>query len=202
MKRFELPPVPVPLKWEIEPQEWYIEHAEVFSITAGAHTDLFTSPKGTAPVNTAPKALFAPDAEDVMVSARVEVDFRSTFDAGALLVYSADALWAKLCFEYTPQQEPMVVSVVTKGMSDDCNSVILDHNAVYLRIARIGGRFAFHYSLDGAYWHMVRHFTLGDAVANLRLGFSAQSPTGDGCTVQFSKITYARETLDDIRNGQ
>jgi hypothetical protein len=33
-----------------------------------------------------------------------------------------DALWAKLCFELSPQHQPMIVSVVTWGTSGDCNA--------------------------------------------------------------------------------
>ena len=62
----------------------------------------------------------------------------------------ATSSWAKLCFEYSPQREPMVVSVVTRGLSDDCNSFVVDGATVWLRIARVGSAFAFHASTDGA----------------------------------------------------
>ena len=83
----------------------------------------------------------------------------------------------------------MIVTVVTRGFSDDCNSVLIDGNTVYLRVARIGTAFALHYALDGRYWHFVRYFTLG-ALENLQVGFLAQSPTGEGCRVRFSEIAY------------
>ena len=117
------------------------------------------------------------------------VGFNSTFDAGVLFIYADDERWAKLCFEYAPTDRPMVVSVVTRGKSDDCNSVYIDDNSVYLRLYREGDRLAFHYSEDGEYWHMVRHFTIGD-LQDVRIGFSAQAPTGEGCQVEFSEIGY------------
>ena len=96
-----------------------------------------------------------------------------------------DERWAKLCFEYAPTDRPMVVSVVTRGKSDDCNSVYIDDNSVYLRLYREGDRLAFHYSEDGEYWHMVRHFTIGD-LQDVRIGFSVQAPTGEGCHWTFA----------------
>jgi regulation of enolase protein 1 (concanavalin A-like superfamily) len=129
------------------------------------------------------------------------VEFASDYDAGVLFLYVRDDVWAKLCFEYSPQHRPMVVSVVTRGTSDDCNSVIIDKNEVYLRIFRSGPTFAYHYSTDGKVWHMVRYFTLGE-LGGLRAGFEAQSPTGKGCAVVFSEVSYRQGALKDIRSGE
>ena len=95
----------------------------------------------------------------------------------------------------------MVVSVVNKGMSDDCNSVVIDGNQVYLRVARVGGTFAFHFSTDGRFWHMARYFSLGE-LDDLKVGFSSQSPRGEKCTTVFSEIAYRLETLKDLRSGE
>jgi len=201
MKTFEFSPIPLPLEWQIPPEEWYVEHGDTLIITAGKRTDLFSDPNGTTSINNSPRALFVVrQTSDFLLSAHIEVAFRSTFDAGVLLVYNMPNSWAKLCFEYSPQLQPMVVSVVNKGISDDCNSAVIDGNRVYLRIAKMGQTFAFHYSLDGQFWHLVRYFTLG-SVPNLQIGFSSQSPTGEGCTAQFSEIVYAPKTLKDIRSG-
>ena len=128
------------------------------------------------------------------------VDFAATYDAGVLVLYERDDLWAKLCFERSPQGEPMVVSVVTRRVSDDCNSFVVDGASVWLRIARIGTAFAFHASTDGGRWQLVRHFALdGDAEGSV--GFLAQSPTGDECAVAFERISYRAETLGDLRSG-
>lgn len=48
---------------------------------------------------------------------------------------------------------------------------------------------------------MVRYFTLGN-VENLRIGFEAQSPTGEGCTIDFSEITYRPDLLKGMRTGE
>jgi hypothetical protein len=109
--------------------------------------------------------------------------------------------WAKFCFEFSPAAEPMVVSVVTRGGSDDANAFVVDDRSVWLRMARVGHVYAFHASTDGKKWQMVRIFSLGDAVPNHQIGFEAQSPTGDGCTVTFDQIHFTQNRLDDFRDG-
>ena len=173
---------------------------DLVEIRAGAATDWFVDPGGgAAPIVNAPALVGSPSG-DFLLSARVLVGFGSAFDAGALVLFDHELLWAKLCFERSPQRESMVVSVVTQQASDDCNSFIVEADQVWLRVARIGPAFAFHASTDGALWKLVRHFALpvGDA---LLVGFEAQSPLGAGCTASFTNLRYDEQTLSDIRNG-
>jgi uncharacterized protein len=199
MSTFTLAPLPYDLQWKNNPTAWTIEQ-DTLHITAGANTDWFIDPRGNARKGDAPVALFTPDEGDFMLQARVKVNFASTFDAGVLMVYEKDDVWGKLCFEFSPQGQPMIVTVVTKGISDDSNSVVVKGNEVYLRISKMGQTFAFHHSRDAVTWHMARHFTLGP-LTQLKAGFSAQSPTGTGCAVEFSEIYYQPETLPDLRSG-
>jgi regulation of enolase protein 1 (concanavalin A-like superfamily) len=202
MTTLRLSPIPGDLHWKNDPVDWNVGTDNSLSITAGAKTDWFIDPSGSSSAtNNAPVALFMPPDENFLLNARVTVHFTSTFDAGVLFLYERDDVWAKLCFEYSPQNRPMVVSVVTRGRSDDCNSTVIDGNTVYLRVARIASAFALHYSLDGSYWNMVRYFTLGN-VESLRVGFEAQSPTGQGCHVVFSEVAYYPGILKDMRNGE
>ncbi len=201
MTTFELLAIPSELTWHTLPKHWNVEQERNLTITAGEITDLFTDPRGNFSISNAPKALFTSLSNDFVLSTSVTVDFQATFDAGVLLLYENGETWAKLCFEFSPQRQPMVVSVVNRGVSDDCNSASIKGNRVYLRIARIAPTFAFHYSTDHQFWHLVRYFGLGD-LHNLKIGFSAQSPTGQGCTAIFSEIAYNTITLKDLRNGQ
>lgn len=140
-------------------------------------------------------------AGDFQLSARTAVGFQATFDAGGLLVHRTDEDYAKLCFEASPGGDHMVVSVVTRGVSDDANGPIVDAGFVDLRVSRIGAVYAFHYSIDGGRWNMVRVFSLRPGGESTAVGFSAQSPTGHGCSVEFSNISYSATTLTDIRSG-
>jgi|WetSurMetagenome_2_1015567.scaffolds.fasta_scaffold18182_4 uncharacterized protein len=198
---FTLSSIPATMTWKNQPSESTSAAGQQISITAGAETDWFISPAGEQVKSNAPIALFMPPDHAFCLRARVTVEFAATYDAGTLFVYANDALWAKLCFEYSPQQQPMIVSVVTRGVSDDCNSVGVEDNSVYLRVYRQDEALTFHYSLDGHYWHFVRHFALGDS-GQMRIGFSTQSPTGQGCKASFSEIRYTPRTLSELRNGE
>lgn len=194
-----LPEVPGPAHWAVEPQSWAYEPSGEFTITAGSVTDLFADPAGGASSTNAPRLLFTLDG-DFTLAAKVSVSFSATYDAGVLLLFLDEARWAKLCFERSPQGVPTVVSVVTRGSSDDCNGPAIEGNTIWLRIARLGPAFAFHWSSDGSLWNLARYFTLGN-VGSLQIGFSAQSPTGTGCAARFEQITYRAERLRDLRDG-
>jgi len=47
----------------------------------------------------------------------------------------------------------------------------------------------------------VRVFSLGRDVVDHQIGFEAQSPTGDGCTVTFDDIRFTQHRLADLRDG-
>ncbi|HEX9036806.1 MAG TPA: DUF1349 domain-containing protein [Ktedonobacterales bacterium] len=200
MTTFALPALPAALTWAHEPVAWTVDSGDQLTIQAGAATDWFIDPAGGQRKDDAPAALFAPVGQEFTLSARVRVAFAATFDAGALQARVSDDVWAKLCFEYSPQRQLMIVSVVTRGVSDDCNSARIEDETVFLRMKRRGAVFAFHYSLDARLWQLVRYFSLGDA-PNPRIGFSAQSPTGDGCAVTLSQIRYTPTAGADLRGG-
>ncbi len=201
MSSFTLSTVPSDLEWLYPPLDWQVSPDNRLTIRAGEKTDWFTDPAGNYTGDNAPCALFVPPDAEFILSAKVAVDFNSAFDAGVLQLRAGEGLWAKLCFEFSPQRQPMVVSVVTRGTSDDCNSVSVDGREVYLRAAVTPQTMAFHYSRDGAYWHFVRYFTLGK-FEQLRVGFSAQSPTGHACAAVFTDIRYRAGRLSDTRNGE
>ncbi len=201
MTTFHIPSIPGELHWHIPPLDWGSKPEAGLSITAGSKTDWFIDPGGSYCKDSAPCALFTPPDAEFLLSARVSVGFGATYDAGVIQIRVQDDLWAKLCFEYSPQKKPMVVSVVTRGVSDDCNSVEVERPEIFLRVARTPQTLAFHYSHDGRYWNFVRYFTL-DRMDGLRTGFSAQSPTGEKCTAVFTEINYRRGRLKDNRSGE
>jgi regulation of enolase protein 1 (concanavalin A-like superfamily) len=190
--------LPFDLRWDLEPVSSRADDDEL-TIQAGPNTDLFRDPQGAGPRLEAPRLIGDPPAGDWQLSARVAAHLRSTFDAGALILWAGEREWAKLAFERSPQGAGMVVSVVTRGLSDDCNSTTVDGGAIWLRIARVGTAFAFHASGDGERWDFVRHFALGGEPA---VGFLAQSPTGDGCAATFTAIRFSAARLRDLRSGE
>lgn len=171
-----------------------------------AHTDFYVNPGGVASADAesmlnAATLLGSPPEGDFELSARVTVDFRSKYDAGVLLLWIDQQHWGKFCFEFSPAGEPMVVSVVTRGVSDDANAFVVPERSVWLRISRVDHVYAYHASTDGKVWRLIRVFHLGDSLAEHRIGFEAQSPTGDGCTVTFSDIRFVPQRLLELRDG-
>jgi len=172
---------------------------------APAGTDLFVDPSGESGVAAetllnAHTLLGTPPEGDFTFAAQVTPELRATFDAGVLLAWVDDTNWAKLCFERSPAGESMIVSVVTRGTSDDANGFIVNAPEARLRLSRVGKVLAFH-AHDGASWRFVRAFTLPRVTTELTVGFEAQSPTGDGCRVSFADITFELRTVADLRNG-
>jgi uncharacterized protein len=182
---------------------WAIEGGTL-TMTAAPCTDLLADPQGR-PGEQLPdvaRLVGEPPDGDFTFSARVAVDFRSTYDAGALLLHSAERLWAKLCFEYAPRDRPTLVTVVTRGSSDQAEGCEVTGDRVWLRITRAGVSFAFHASADGRRWRLLRYFSLGaEAGREVRIGFMAQSPQGKGCTAVFDRISFRPEAPRDLRDG-
>ena len=174
--------------------------AGALTMEAPARSDWFNDPGGPERHASAPALVMSAD-DDFQLSARVTVDFASAFDAGVLFVHQGADDHAKLCFERSPQGEPMVVTVVTREVSDDSNEPVVDADAVHLRVSRIGEVFAFHFSVDGVRWRLSRLFRLRHPAAPTTVGFLAQSPTGEGCRVAFDRILWTRTTLADPRDG-
>ncbi|HEY1318207.1 MAG TPA: DUF1349 domain-containing protein [Gaiella sp.] len=191
--------LPMPLRWLRPPQDWQVTGSRL-TIEAGGATDWFADPADAAHLLSNAPALLATTSGDFLLSARVTVAFASVFDAGVLMVHVDERCWAKLCLEYSPQAEPTIVSVVTNGSSDDANGVLASGNEAWLRIARIGSAFAFHASRDGARWELVRYFRLGSG-DEVRIGFEAQSPTGEGCVATFDEVRFEARRLRDLRGG-
>ena len=92
------------------------------------------------------------------------------------------------------------MTVVTHGISDDSNSFATAGGPLWLRITRSGRAWAFHASEDGAYWQLLRYFSLGET-SGARVGFLAQSPTGPGCTAIFDSISFRVGAPANLRDG-
>jgi len=160
-------------------------------------TDIFIDPSGSPATLNAPRALALAPSGDWQFAARVEVDLRETFDAGALLVWANHTHWLKLCVERSPGGAPMVVSVVCRGVADDANAWTLSEPVAWLRLARLGGAYACHASVDGQHWDLVRHLSL--AGEEPQVGFAVQSPRGFGCEARFDQVRFAAEPLTSLR---
>ncbi|SNT47993.1 hypothetical protein SAMN05421812_10748 [Asanoa hainanensis] len=200
-----IPGVPFPLV-PSNAEHWRVDEATgAVTVEAQPHTDMFIDPGDTAvsaeSLLNAATLLGQPPKGDFQFSARVTADFKSTFDAGVLLLWLDERHWAKLCFEFSPAAEPMIVSVVCRGVSDDANAFVVAGRSVWLRVSRLDRVYAYHASLDGKAWQLIRVFALDGDTSGDRIGLEGQSPTGDGCGATFEEIRFVPERLTDLRNG-
>ena len=191
--------IPFPLYWENKPLQYEISDHSVM-ITAGPKTDMFRDPNVTYNTDNAPKLLFRPDT-DFVFSTSINHAFANKWDAGAIVVKQDSLNWVKFCFEKDYTGANRVVSVVTKNISDDCNSVELKSNKVYFKIAKADNVITLYYSEDNKKWLLVRHFQFNETMP-IQLGLLAQSPTGDACKVVFGDILYINKKISDPYSGE
>lgn len=186
-----IPGLPRTLSWQGEPLASHISGDGSVSITAGKGSDWFNWPGGGDRKAAAPRLVFAAD-QDFTLSAKVTIAFSSVWDAGGLALVGDDSHWAKLCFEFTNDRRPSVISVVTRDLSDDAGSLPIAGNSAYLKVAKAGSVIFFYASADGRTWSIVRKFAL--PAKQLQVGFLAQAPGGDRAEAHFSDIHYEAGT--------
>ncbi len=191
--------IPYPLFLENTPKNYSI-HQDTLEITAGEKTDMFRDPNVAYNTDNAPKLMFVPD-ENFVLTACIEHAFTNKWDGGALVLRQDSLNWIKFCFEKDYTGARRVVSVVTKNVSDDCNSVAILKNKVYYKLAKAGNVITLYYSSNGKSWFLVRHLQF-DTHAGWQVGFLAQSPTGKSCSVRFTNITYKAKKIADPYLGE
>lgn len=198
-KQDNISAIPHKLFWENKPLSYTLVNNEL-TIVAGEKTDMFRDPNVTYNTDNAPKLLFKAD-EDFVLSASIEHSFINKWDGGAIIIKSDSLNWVKFCFEKDYTGARRVVSVVTKNISDDCNSVEINSDKVFYKIAKAGNVVTLYYSTEGTKWFLVRHFQF-DAKPGFKVGFLAQSPTGTRCQVKFSNIKYEIKKIKDPYAGE
>ena len=187
------------LNWHVPPPGPNEIGESSIAFAAGPRTDLFADPAGGEPKTDAPLLLGRPNG-DFQLRARVAAPLAATFDAAGLVIWASPTAWGKLELEYSPQREAMIVSVVTRGVSDDSNGFTVAESFAWLRVARSGEAVAFHASVDGLWWSLIRSFTFPGA-GGAAAGFVVQSPTGDGLHGRFDEIEWTAGPLAALRDG-
>lgn len=171
-------------------------------LRAGPRTDWFVHPAGESSRSNVIRCSVATRERVFTLSAKVSVAFSDTYDAGALFVQVDEDNWAKLAFELSGAGKPTVVSVITRGTSDDADGPVVEGDTVWLRMHCDGQTLACHFSVDGQHWQFLRWFTLpGIDARPLRIGFGAQAPIGEGCSVHFSELGWSLKPIENLRDG-
>jgi regulation of enolase protein 1 (concanavalin A-like superfamily) len=197
----KLQAIPYGLQLQNDAKSVAVADGKTLMIESPGGCDLFISPDGGYRADKAPRYLFRPDS-DFILTARITPSFRKNWDAGVLVIYNDATHYAKFCFESDFTGRPRIVSVVCNEVADDCNSQPVDEPFVWFRItgSSRGNCFAFYYSKDGRQWFPIRTFRL-EKSDNLKIGFSAQSPMGEGCRVVFSDIDLQQRKVADFWKG-
>ena len=191
--------IPNGMFWENKAVKFSAHNSEI-TMVAGEKTDMFRDPNVTYNTDNAPKLLFKPD-HDFVLTVAIEHSFASKWDGGAIVLRQDSLNWIKFCFEKDYTGARRVVSVVTKNISDDCNSVEIKANKVFYKLAKADNVITLYYSLEGEKWFLIRHLQF-DSDKDLTLGFLAQSPTGKQCVVKFSNISYKPKKIRDPYVGE
>lgn len=138
---------------------------------------------------------------DFVARCKIKPEFKAIFDLGSIIVYDNPDKWIKFAFENADSGHPAMVSVITDGVSDDCNGEKIYEDSVWMQIIRKDNNFALHYSFDKNTWILVRIFQL-PMKNEIMLGISAQSPIGNGCTVQFEDFEILENTYTNMRKPE
>jgi uncharacterized protein len=177
------------------------ETKNAIEMEAAGLTDFFIDMQGLKAKDNAP-FYYEKRKGDFVIKVRVRPEFKKNYDAGGLFIYDSAKKWIKFEFEMTDLGYPSVVSVVTNGVSDDCNGEKQEGlEELWLQIARRGDNWVLHHSENGKKWKMARYFHL-KMKEEVRIGLEAQSPLGSGCKVEYFGLKIEDNDLKDLRKGK
>jgi hypothetical protein len=185
------------MTWMNEPEFKLNNGTLSVEVTKG--TDFFNNPEDSSIIGSAP-FLFINQDSDFVMKALVEPDFNSQWNALSLMVYLDSLNWIKFAFENSDATGPSVVSVVTKGISDDANGVAMkDRHRIWLAVARKNHLYSMHWSEDGSKYYMAR-LTAMPNKETVRIGIEAQSPVGLQARHKVLSFDVAFRTVNNLRN--
>ncbi|HRI58609.1 MAG TPA: DUF1349 domain-containing protein [Saprospiraceae bacterium] len=187
------------LAWTGQPKKFELIPNGII-IESGPKTDMYRAPDHSYNVYNAPHLMLKADTCFIL-SARIQHNFDNKWDGGAILIEEDSLNWIKFCFEKDYKEQHRVVSVVTKSISDDCNSLAFATNDVYYRVARVHDVIYLYCSGDGGEWYLVRTLNF-PSKQDLKVGFLAQSPEGANNRVTFTNIQYKPVRVKDFWKGE
>ncbi len=186
-------------RWMNKPEQYMISKGNL-TISAVKGTDFFINPEDKTSVATAPY-LYKEVQGDFVAIARVEPEFKAVWNACSLMVHIDEDNWIKFAFENSDATGPSIVSVVTRGVSDDANGPILtDKSAIWLKLIRKGDIYAMHWSADGINYNLARLAAM-PLKKIVKIGMEAQCPDNGPAEHVFSHFSLKNMTIGDLRKG-
>lgn len=185
------------LTWANDPLSFQITDSTLI-VDVAKGTDFFYNPEDGSIVATAP-FLHKKIKGDFVAKALVQPDFSAQWNAVALMVHIDSLNWIKFAFENSDATGPSIVTVVTKGTSDDANGVILeDQDRIWLAMARKNDIYSMHWSKDGKDYKMARLTAMPDS-SEVKIGLEMQSPVGEKATHLLHFFEIENRTVDHLR---
>ena len=182
-------------------QVTFVEARERLSIKSGPKTDFFNEPDGSAKYSNAP-VLLTPvnNLKPFTFSVKVTPEFNTTYDAGAIYIYTDNDFWQKFAFEMDEAGKTRIVTVRTNETSDDNNHDLVAEKSVWLKISSDTKSVGFYFSTDNLTWHLARIYK-NNYPPVIRIGISSQSPLGNGTVTRFENCIITKESVGDFRKG-
>jgi uncharacterized protein len=172
---------------------------QYLEMEVGKGTDFFADPQDSTSIATAP-FVYEEVVGDFVAKAYVRPDFGGTWNAVSLMAMQDRDHWVKFAFEESDATGPSIVTVVTRGVSDDANGAFFRQSrALWLKLVRKGNAYAMHWSQDDKHYYMARLAAM-PAADTVRIGVSFQCPVDS--TANHDLIYYGLEnkTVEDLRN--
>ena len=186
------------MRWMNAPESYVVAN-KTLHVTVDKGTDFFNNPEDSSVVGTAP-LLYQEVEGDFVVKALVQPDFSDQWNAVALMLHIDSLNWIKFAFENSDATGPSIVTVVTKGTSDDANGVLLNAQPmVWLALVRKGSIYSMHWSVDGESYQMARLTSMANQ-PSVKVGIEAQSPVGARATHQIHSFELVARTVSNLRN--
>lgn len=163
--------------------------------------DNFIDPDGKLSKDNAPILLTKIDnTKSFTFTAKVTPIFLDKYDSGSLFIYLNKKWWFKFAFERDERKRARAITVRTIETSDDNDHDIIDSPSMYMKISSDTKTIGFYYSLDKTDWQLVRLFR-NDYPAEIWIGFSSQSPMGNGTSSTFEACSLTETSISDFRMG-
>jgi len=172
---------------------------QYLEMEVGKGTDFFADPQDSTSIATAP-FIYEEVTGDFVAKAYVRPDFGGTWNAVSLMAFQDRDHWIKFAFEESDATGPSVVTVVTRGVSDDANGAFFrESRALWLKLVRKGNVYAMHWSPDDQHYYMARLAAM-PAADTVRVGVSFQCPVDSTANHDLIYYHLEQRTVADLRN--
>lgn len=173
-------------KWHNPPVDWRDNQGQIW-VKTGLKTDFWrTTHYGF--IRDSGHFYYGNMSGDFIVTVRICGRYQELYDQAGLMVRIDDQYWMKCGIEFVEGVQ-YVSAVVTRERSDwSVAPLMVQPEALWIKVRRTGGTIEVQYSLDGEHYTMLRlaDFPEQDTVT---VGLMCASPERDGFEVNFDNFS-------------